>query len=312
MTAIDGVDGAATAPPPVRMADPTPPTDPGPAKPGVTLEAVLFDLDGTMVDTEPYWIAAEFALVACFGGQWSQSHAEALVGRPLLVSAAYIREHGGVDLDPPEIVRRLLASVIAESRRHTPWKPGVLDLIGELRTLGVPCAMVTMSYRPLAMTIAEQLPEGTFGAIVTGDEVRNGKPDPEAYLTAAERLGVDIRQCVAIEDSPTGAASAQAAGCAVIGVPSHTALPPAPGRTVLASLEGIRHADLCRILAGHLAGHLANRLADHVPDTLPDPLPDHVPDPLEARLPDRLGAASHALTPQVRPRSVGGDPQRPG
>ena len=96
---------------------------------------LLFDMDGTLVDTEPYWIAAEYRLVESFGHTWNDDHAHALIGSPLLVSAAYIREHGRVPLSPPEIVERLLDAVIADVGRHIDWRPGAQELLAEIRDL---------------------------------------------------------------------------------------------------------------------------------------------------------------------------------
>lgn len=212
------------------------------------LQAVLWDLDGTLVDTEPSWIAAEYRLVEAFGGSWNDAHAHALVGNPLLVSAAYLREHGGVELPLDEIVDRLLAEVIADVRRAVVWRPGVRRLLAEVRAAQVPCAMVTMSYEDLARTVADRLPAGTFETLVTGDQVSNGKPDPEAYLTAAARLGVEPSRCVAIEDSPAGVASAEAAGCVVLAVRNQVPLATAPGRTVLDSLATMSLDDLAALV----------------------------------------------------------------
>ena len=173
-------------------------------------------MDGTIVGTEPYWIAAEYALVEAHGGTWSDEHAHALVGNALLTSGAYIRTHGGVDLTPEAIVDALLDEVVRSARACMPWRPGARELLGELARAGIPAAMVTMSYRRLAETVVEAIAPEQFAVVVTGDEVRDGKPHPEAYLTAAARLGVDPECCVAIEDSPTGVASAEAAGCAFL------------------------------------------------------------------------------------------------
>jgi HAD superfamily hydrolase (TIGR01509 family) len=228
-----------------------PPSD---SDPHVTLPAaVLWDMDGTLVDTEPYWIAAEHALVESFGGSWTEADSKALVGNPLLVSAAYIREHGGVDLPVYEIVDVMLGEVIESCRRKTVWRAGARELLAALRQAAVPCALVTMSYRELANTISDQLPAGTFAAVVTGDELLHGKPDPEAYVTAADRLGVDPTRCVAIEDSPTGLASARAAGCVVVGVPNQVPIPDLPERTVLPSLAGVTVEDLAALLP-HTSG----------------------------------------------------------
>lgn len=218
------------------------------------IQAVLWDMDGTLVDTEPYWIAAEYRLVESYGHTWSDEHAHAIIGKPLVVSAAYIREHGGVPLAPAEIVDRLLDAVIADVRRHIDWRPGALPLLAEIAAAGLPTAMVTMSYRNLAAVVADavavELPTGGFDTLVCGDDVRNGKPDPEPYLLAASRLGVQPGACLAIEDSPSGIASAEAAGCVVVAVPNQVPVPPAPTRTVLPSLAGRTLADLEAIASG--------------------------------------------------------------
>jgi HAD superfamily hydrolase (TIGR01509 family) len=208
------------------------------------LAAVLWDLDGTLVDTEPYWIECEYALVAAHGGSWSDQHAHHLVGNALPESGRYIREHGGVDLSAEEIVDVLLAGVVERVRRHVPWRPGAAELLAALRADDVPCALVTMSYRPLAEVIVAGLPPGTFATLVTGDEVTRGKPHPEPYLTAAARLGLVPGECLAIEDSPTGVASATAAGVPVLAVEHTVPVPTGAGRHVVASLAGVGPADL--------------------------------------------------------------------
>lgn len=200
------------------------------------LQAVLFDMDGTLVDTEPYWIAAEYELVAEFGGTWNDKHAHNLVGNALLTSARYLRDVGGVDLDPPVIVERLLDEVVTAARRKMPWRPGARELLAECVAAAVPCAMVTMSYTRLADALVEQLPPHSFAAVVTGDQVSVGKPDPEAYRRACECLRVDPARSVAIEDSPTGVASALAAGCVVVAVPHRVAIAPRPGQEIVDSL----------------------------------------------------------------------------
>jgi HAD superfamily hydrolase (TIGR01509 family) len=207
-------------------------------------QAVLFDLDGTLVDTEPYWIAAEYALVESFGGTWTDAHAHALVGNALLESAAYIRRHGPVPLTPAVIVERLLDEVVRAATARIPWRPGAVNLLQELRGAGVPCALVTMSYRRLADVVVAALPPGTFATVVTGDQVQDGKPHPEAYLTAAARLGVDPALCIAIEDSPTGLSSAESAGCIVVAVPHTVPVTAGPDTTVVGSLDALDLATL--------------------------------------------------------------------
>lgn len=196
-------------------------------------------MDGTLVDTEPYWIETEFALAERFGGSWSREHALALVGNDLLVSARYIREHMPLDLPPEEIVELLLDGVVERVRRSVPWCDGAREQLLALAEAGVPCALVTMSWTRFVDPILEQLPEGTFSVVVTGDHVSHGKPHPEPYLTAAARLGLDPADCLAVEDSVTGATSAEAAGCPVLVVPNHVEVPAGERRTFAPSLVGL-------------------------------------------------------------------------
>lgn len=209
--------------------------------------AVLWDMDGTLVDTEPYWFDIEFELVAEFGGTWSDADAHSLVGFDLLDSARELRTRGGVRLEPVEIVERLLDGVIRRVADQLPWRPGAPELLAECVAADVPCVLVTMSWRRLADAVIAAAPPGSFVASVTGDEVSNGKPDPEPYLAAAAAVGVDPVACVAIEDSPTGVAAALAAGCATLGVPHVVPVAAAPGLTLVDSLVGIGLADLRRL-----------------------------------------------------------------
>lgn len=220
-----------------------------PPEPGTLPTAVLWDLDGTLVDTEPSWIEAEYALVGAHGGLWSDEHAHALVGNPLLVSAEYVIEHGGVDLPAEEIVQILSDHVTARIRCGAPWRPGAIALLEHLHELGVPQALVTMSWRPMAQAVVDQLPPGVFAAVVTGDAVLHGKPHPEPYLTALAMLGVDAAGAVAIEDSPTGVASAEAAGLHTVAVPHVVPIPSGPGRTVVSSLAGLGPLDLLPLVS---------------------------------------------------------------
>jgi len=183
--------------------------------------AVLWDMDGTLVDTEPYWIEVEAELVAAHGGTWTHADAMNLVGNDLLDSGRYIREVGGVDLEPAEIVEILLDGVIEHISREVPWRPGAVALLADLNSAGIPCALVTMSYRRFVKPVLDALPAGTFQVVITGDAVQQGKPHPEPYLKAAALLGVKPADTLAIEDSNTGARSAESAGCTVLVVPNH-------------------------------------------------------------------------------------------
>lgn len=211
--------------------------------------AVLWDMDGTLVDTEPYWIAAEHAIVEEHGGVWSDEFAHQLVGNDLMVSAEFIRDNSPITWDPERIIDELLLRVTAEVRRHVPWRPGARELLAALIEAGVPNALVTMSWRSLASAVVEALPLGTFVALVTGDEVEHGKPHPEPYYAAARLLGVEPRDCIAIEDSPTGVRSAVAAGVPTIAVPHVVPVPITRGAVQLPSLRGLTPADLMSVVA---------------------------------------------------------------
>ena len=204
-------------------------------------------MDGTLVDTEPYWIETEFAIADRYGGTWSEAHALNLVGNDLLGSGRYIREHMGIDVPAEQIVEELLDGVVARVAESVPWRPGAVELLSRLSAAGTPCALVTMSYERFVAPILAQLPPETFRVIVTGDQVEFGKPHPEPYLTAAAALGVAPADCLAIEDSNTGAKSAETAGCLVLVVENHVPVLPAERRVFADRLDGI---DLAEVWAG--------------------------------------------------------------
>lgn len=201
-----------------------------------TPAAVLWDLDGTLVDTEPLWMAAETALAAEHGVTWTQEDGLALVGSDLMDSARTIEARIRSGLAPEEIVAHLVGEIAGAMRSDLPWRPGAAELVRALADAGVPQALVTMSYREIAQPVVDLLP---FDAVVTGDSVSRGKPHPEPYLAAARALGVDAADCLAVEDSATGAASADAAGCVVLAVPHMVAVPDGPRRRLRTTLAGL-------------------------------------------------------------------------
>lgn len=210
--------------------------------------AVLWDMDGTLVDTEPYWIRAETELMNAHGLSWSEEQGLEFVGNELIVSARMMRE-AGLDLPAEEIVETLMGNVIGQIRESVPFRPGALELLAELKTEGIPSVIVTMSYRPLAEAVIANCPPDSFAGLVSGDEVTAGKPDPEPYLRGAALLDLDPADCAALEDSKPGLASAEAAGTLAIGIPHFIDLEPRPGRILWESLEGRSVADLRRLRA---------------------------------------------------------------
>lgn len=210
-------------------------------------------MDGTIVDTEPYWIQAEKDLVASHGGTWTDEEALELVGQALTFSARRLQQ-AGVDLSVDTIISTLTDQVARQVRTHVPWRPGARELLGELAASGIPCAMVTMSTAVLARAIASHLPERTFRILVTGDMVERGKPHPEPYQLAFTELaqsvpGLSKSRCIAIEDSYPGYTSARAAGLTALAVPHFVPLPPDADRIEWTTLAGRSISDLQALTA---------------------------------------------------------------
>lgn len=207
-------------------------------------------MDGTIVDTEPYWMRAETELVAEHGGVWTEADGMQLVGSGL-VQSARILQQAGVALEVDEIIGALTDRVMVQIEQGVPWRPGARELIAELRAAGIPIALVTMSIRRMALQVAAAIGEGVFDVVIAGDDVEHPKPHPQPYLLAAERLGVAIGDCVAIEDSEFGLVSAVASGAATIGVPLHLTLHEAPTHELWPTLDGRTIADLAAALERH-------------------------------------------------------------
>lgn len=205
--------------------------------------AVLWDMDGTLVDTEPYWMQVQTDLVAEWGGTWTHEDAMTLVGSGLWHSASVLRGRG-VDLDEDAIVDLITDRVLVRIREHLPWRPGAQELLREIREAGIPTALVTMSIGRMANEVASSVPFPAFDFVVSGDSVEHAKPHPDPYLTAARLLGVSPKDCIAVEDSTTGLASAVAAGTVAIGVPLYMELDAASGYTIWPTLQGRTLADV--------------------------------------------------------------------
>ncbi|WOO98305.1 HAD family hydrolase [Micrococcus terreus] len=224
---------------------------PPPASAPAGLDAVFWDMDGTLVDTEPLWNESHRRMLESAGGTWTEELAHALTGQSLDHGARLLQQ-AGVDLDSQEIVETALQEVAAGLQQTIPWRPGALELLRELKDAGVPCALVTMSHAPLAQIILDATPAGALEFMVTGDEVTRGKPDPEPYLAALAQMdrrhpGLDRSRCVVLEDSLPGVTSALAAGLATVAVPMVTEIPEDPRRCIWTSLSGRRAQDLADV-----------------------------------------------------------------
>ena len=206
--------------------------------------AVLWDMDGTLVDTEPYWMAAETSLVESFGGTWSHEDALQLVGSGL-IDSAIILQNAGVAMEPEAIVSHL-TDVVQESLRTqgVPFRPGARELLAELRDAGIPTGLVTMSLRRMALNVVDLIDFEAFDIVVAGDDVDNPKPHPEPYLQAAALLDVDIADVVVIEDSPTGVRAGLASGAVTLGVPHIVSLEDLGAHELWPTLAGRGVSDL--------------------------------------------------------------------
>jgi HAD superfamily hydrolase (TIGR01509 family) len=228
------------------------PTEPGrPPEPAGhrELQGVLFDMDGLLVDSEPLWFEVECAVMARLDGQWSEADQQALIGGSLPRTVSYLLARAGRPASPEEVGRWLVDGMTALLRsRPLTMLPGAAELLAEVQAAGLPDALVTSSERPIMEAVLAQLGIG-FTATVCADDVTRGKPDPEPYLSAASLLGADPRSCVALEDSPNGVASAEAAGCRLIAVPSLVPIRAEEGRVIATSLSQVSLARLRDLVA---------------------------------------------------------------
>ncbi|MGV9410600.1 HAD family hydrolase [Nocardia sp. NPDC003693] len=225
------------------------------ADPVTRLQAVLWDMDGTLLDSEKLWDVAVRELAAELGHEMNDDMRRALIGAsgPNALRIMFT----GLGLDPtPAALREagqwIERRVIELFRDPIPWRPGAREVLAALAAADLPMALVTNTKRSLTEYGLDTLGRHHFRATVCADEVGQGKPAPDVYLRAAELLGVDPEHTVAIEDSPTGAISAAAAGCTVLVIPCEIAVPEAPGRNFRESLVGVTHNDLHElVLARH-------------------------------------------------------------
>jgi HAD superfamily hydrolase (TIGR01509 family) len=219
------------------------------------LAAVLWDMDGTLVDSEGLWSITMTELAAHLGGELSLATREDLTGSSLRrTSATVLREVGLPDDDASveKAGRWLLDRTHEVFAQGLPWRPGARAALETVRAAGLATALVTSTYRELTEVALDQIGREWFDVTVCGDEVTATKPDPAPYRRACELLGVDPGAAVAVEDSPTGAASAEAAGAWVLVVPAGPPVPDGPRRTHRASLEGFTLSDVRLLLSANV------------------------------------------------------------
>jgi HAD superfamily hydrolase (TIGR01509 family) len=200
------------------------------------LQAVLFDMDGVLVNSEPLWFRAESEVMARLGGSWAEGDQHVLVGGSMAVTVRYLLDKGTRAADPAVVERWLVQSMTQMlTSQPLPVMPGARELVAEVAAAGLPYAVVTSSERVIMDAVLARFGVA-FPVTVCAGDVAQCKPDPEGYLLAAAKLAVDPRRCLVIEDSPNGVAAAGAAGCVVLAVPGMVPIPAAPGRLVVPSL----------------------------------------------------------------------------
>ncbi len=219
--------------------------------------AVLFDMDGTLVETEEHWGEALFALARSHGGELSAGARAATVGTSMATALGVLYADLGMAVDEARLAAdaRWVEDRVAElMAAGVHWRPGARELLEAVRAAGVPTALVTTTPRRLTDLVLASMARSSGGRVpfavtVCGDEVPARKPDPAPYLQAAEALDVDIRCCVVVEDSVVGVTAGLASGAAVLGVPAMQAIDPAPGLVLRETLAGLGLADLATLLA---------------------------------------------------------------
>ncbi|MFD9023154.1 HAD family hydrolase [Streptomyces parvulus] len=206
---------------------------------GSALQAVLLDMDGTLVDTEGFWWDVEVEVFASLGHTLDDSWRHVVVGGPMTRSAGFLIEATGADITLAELSVLLNDGFEQRIGSDLRLMPGAARLLAELTAHDVPTALVSASHRRIIDRVLDSLGHRHFALTVAGDEVARTKPHPDPYLAAAAGLGADPARCAVVEDTATGVAAAEAAGCQVVAVPSVAPITPAGRRTVVASLEEV-------------------------------------------------------------------------
>jgi HAD superfamily hydrolase (TIGR01509 family) len=213
------------------------------------LQAVLFDMDGLLVDTEPLWFEVELDVMARLGGEWTAADQVAVLGSPSSAAARYMVERSGSDTDPAEVGRWMDEGIVRRVRERVAILPGALDLLEDLHAAGVACGLVSASVRPMVDAVLARVGTRHFAVTISGDDVSHNKPDPEPYLKAIAALGADPSRCVVLEDSPNGVAAGLASGCRVVAVPHAATIQPAERLQVVQSLAQVSAASLEAFIA---------------------------------------------------------------
>jgi HAD superfamily hydrolase (TIGR01509 family) len=206
--------------------------------------AVFFDMDGLFVNSEPQWLIAETSLMAEFGYEWTSVDQNYCLGGPLTRVGKYMFDKAGQRESPDFFSKAIIERMVNLLSAGVPLLPGALELLKDLQENHVPTALVSASPRVLVDSVLKSLPGHSFSFSLSADDVKNSKPDPEAYLMAASRLNVDISNCLILEDSPTGVKAATSSGAFTIAVPHFIEIEPRERLSVIASLSELSYERL--------------------------------------------------------------------
>ena len=204
----------------------------------MSIEAVFFDMDGTLVDTEPYWWACERELMAEYDYAWSEADQQHCLGGPLTRVGSYMQKIAKVE-SSEYFMDQLILRVQRAFENGLNFMPGAYELMLSLYEAGIPLALVSASPRVLVDATLASLEKNFFPVSVSSNDVKENKPFPEPYLTAAIALGVDITHSIVLEDSMTGITSAQASGAMVVAVPHLITVPPHPRTISISTLVDV-------------------------------------------------------------------------
>ena len=218
----------------------------------MTLSAVLFDMDGLLVNTEPMWLEAEHETLAALGGTWSEADQRAIMGASMAHATAYMRTISGTDRSDEQVADLLIGTMLERLQgAEIPIQPGAADLVTAVAGSGLPFALVSASVRPIVDLVLAHLARcgwPAFPISVAGDEVARSKPDPMPYLHAAQLLGIDITRAVVLEDSLNGVRAAWSAGATVVAVPHAVPIEAGERIVVRESLQGLDVAGLAALI----------------------------------------------------------------
>ena len=207
-------------------------------------DAVFFDMDGLMVDSEPEWLLSEIEVTAPFGYRWQDEDQVACLGGPLSKVGQYMFDKCGKVESPQFFTQTLIDRQVARMRGNTPTMPGAIALVRELQSHGVKTALVSASPRNIVDAVLDNLGHDLFPFSISSDDVTNTKPDPEAYVKAATMSGSDISNCLVFEDSLTGMSAAIASGAYLVGVPHLVSIAESSRVRVIKSLEQLSYSKI--------------------------------------------------------------------